>query len=69
VEVKDVGDGNRGLNFSLLFRGPRESPLEQGMAELEHPVIGAVAVFIVPVGVDAAGVQYEVVFNRLPQQP
>ena len=69
VEVTDIGDGNRGLNFRLLFRGPRETALEQGMVELEHQAIGAVALFIVPVGIDPAGVQYEVVFNRLPLQP
>jgi hypothetical protein len=69
VEVADIGDGNRGLNFRLLFRGPRETPLGQGIVELDHPLIGAVALFIVPVGVDAAGMQYEVVFNRLPPQP
>lgn len=69
VEVTDIGDGNRGLNFRLLFRGPRERALEQGMVELEHPAIGAVELFMVPVGADAAGLQYEVVFNRLPLQP
>jgi hypothetical protein len=69
VEVSDIGDGNHGLNFRLLFRGPRETPLGQGMVELEHPAIGAVAMFMVPVGADAAGAQYEVVFNRLPPRP
>jgi hypothetical protein len=69
VEVSDVGDGNHGRNFRLLFRGPRETPLGQGTLELEHPAIGAFALFIVPVGADAAAVQYEVVFNRLPLQP
>jgi hypothetical protein len=69
VEVTDIGDGNHGLNFRLLFRGPREAPLDQGMVELDHPEIGTVALFIVPVGADAAGVQYEVVFNRLPLRP
>jgi len=68
VEVTDIGDGNRGLNFRLLFRGPRETTLGPGTVELEHPEIGAVALFIVPVGADPAGVQYEVVFNRLPLQ-
>ncbi len=66
ADVSDVGDGNGGLNFALLFRGPRERALAQGMVELEHPALGAVALFVVPVGVDAEGMQYEVVFNRLP---
>jgi len=69
VEVSDIGDGNHGLNFRLLFRGPRETPLDQGTVELVHPTIGTVALFMVPIGADAAGVQYEVVFNRMPLRP
>jgi hypothetical protein len=69
VEVSDIGDGNHGLNFRLLFRGPREAALDQGTLTLEHPAIGAVTLFVVPIGADAAGVQYEVVFNRLPLRP
>ena len=66
VEVSDVGPAGDGRSFSLLFRGPRESPLAQGTVELEHGVLGGVLLFLVPVGADAAGVQYEAVFNRLP---
>jgi hypothetical protein len=69
VEVGDAGEGNQGLNFRLLFRGPRDAPLGQGVVQLTHPAIGAVALFIVPVGADAVGLQYEVVFNRLPLRP
>jgi hypothetical protein len=66
VQVSAVGTGDGGRSFALLFRGPRESALGQGMVELEHAALGAFALFIVPVGAGAAGLQYEAVFNRLP---
>ncbi|HEY2705907.1 MAG TPA: hypothetical protein VGL20_19675 [Candidatus Dormibacteraeota bacterium] len=69
VRVSDVGGGDGGRSFALLFRGPLGAALGQGVVELEHEQLGAVALFIVPVAADAAGMQYEAVFNRLPLRP
>jgi hypothetical protein len=49
--------------FSLFLRGPREPRLAQGIVALEHPVHGALELFMTPIGSDARGVRYEIVFN------
>ena len=48
--------------FTLLFRGPAEPLLPQGIYRLEHQSMGALEIFIVPIGQDADGVAYEAVF-------
>ena len=50
-------------SFSLLFEGPKDRPLSQGLFELSHPGLGALEIFLVPVGVDGTR-HYEAVFNR-----
>ena len=55
-------------SFALIFRGPRELPLQQKIYTLRHPVMGEVEIFLVPVGrlrAEDAGRDYEAVFNRL----
>lgn len=49
--------------FSLMFRGPAEAPLQQATHTLDHAVLGTLAIFLVPVGRDAAGMQYQAIFN------
>jgi hypothetical protein len=49
--------------FSLFLRGPREAPLAQGLITLAHPVHGALELFMTPIGRDAKGLRYEIVFN------
>ena len=49
--------------FSLLFTGPSESFLEQHMYALHHPELGRLDMFLVPVGQDDKGYQYEAVFG------
>ena len=49
--------------FSLVFRGPGSPPLPQRIYRLEHPELGALDVFLVPIGQDAGGMCYEAVFN------
>lgn len=50
-------------HFSLLFRGPLQPQLEQATHLLEHAVLGELAIFLVPVGRDAAGMHYQAIFN------
>ncbi|MEW6021171.1 MAG: hypothetical protein AB1807_03415 [Pseudomonadota bacterium] len=50
-------------HFSLGFRGPAAPQLEQGTYTLDHAVLGTLAIFLVPVGRDAGGVQYQAIFN------
>ena len=49
--------------FSLQLRGPAQTPWQQGMLRLEHPVHGALELFFTPLRRDARGVVYEIVFN------
>jgi len=49
--------------FSLMFRGPAAPLLEQATHALAHPAMGALAIFLVPVGRDAQGVHYQAIFN------
>jgi hypothetical protein len=48
--------------FSLEFDGPVEPLLPQQIHRLEHPGLGALEIFIVPIGQDAQGTRYEAVF-------
>jgi hypothetical protein len=73
VEVTEKGvlDGQQRLTaarqerFSLVFRGPPEERLQQGMYQMQHDQLGAFDLFLVPVGRDHYGVYYEAVFNQL----
>jgi hypothetical protein len=55
-------------SFSLLFEGPVQPLLPQGIYRFDHPGIGDFEIFIVPVGQTAGGTRYEAVFNRLKQR-
>lgn len=70
VEVRAIGAATSGRQpFSLLFRGPQAPRLTQRTHPLRHPELGALEVFLVPVGPDAVegpdgrGMCYEGVFN------
>ena len=49
--------------FSLFFRGPADAPLPQATYALEHDELGKLEIFIVPVGRDEQGTDYEAAFN------
>ena len=51
--------------FSLFFRGPSEPHMLQGIHNLKHHHLGELSIFLVPVGRDQAGFQYESVFNHM----
>jgi hypothetical protein len=51
--------------FSLIFTGIPSPWLPQGMYTLAHPQMGEHELFLVPIGPDASGMRYEVVFSRL----
>ena len=64
TSVVDVGSSPRQIQFSLLFQGPDNAPVAQGTYKLEHDKLGALDIFLVPVGKDAKGVEYQAIFNR-----
>ena len=55
VEVTGAG----GRPFTLVFRGPGEPLLPQRIHRLEHPVLGALDLFLVPIGPG----RYEAIFT------
>jgi hypothetical protein len=55
----------RNERFCLRFRGPAHEPLAQDTYLFEHPRLGSLAIFIVPMGSmqDTSHAYYEAVFN------
>ena len=51
------------VGFSLLFRGPGHGYLIQHTYEIEHPKLGKLELFMVPLGPDGEGMLYEIIFN------
>jgi hypothetical protein len=66
VEASGVGpppqSGQR-TPFSLVFRGPADPVLPQRIYEFAHDELGALEIFIVPIGHDESGTSYEAVFS------
>ena len=52
-------------SFSLMFRTPLDVPPVQGMYDFEHPSLGELSLFLVPVGQKEDHFVYESVFNNL----
>src|SRR5215216_3899069 len=70
VELELVEAVNRGSNakqerFAILFRGPMEVAVVQGTYKVTHDRLGSFDLFLVPIGVNEGGREYEAVFNRL----
>lgn len=53
--------------FSLIFYGPLEFFLPQGLRRLKHAKLGEMDIFLVPIGKKSDGYEYEAVFNHLIQ--
>jgi len=49
--------------FSLIFRAASEVVLPQRIYGIENAGIGAVEIFLVPIGPDAGGMRYQAVFS------
>jgi hypothetical protein len=64
IDYKPQANEHDGMErFSLFFYGPADVMLKQGTFTLEHPAMGEIILFMVPVGRDPQGFRYEVVFN------
>ena len=64
-EVKPLGAGRPGGRppFSLLFRAPQDALFPQMIYRIENDHMGALDLFLVPLGPDAHGMVYEALFN------
>jgi hypothetical protein len=65
VEVVGHPSAEGQEQFSAFFRAPLNAPLQQGIYQLEHAQFGTFGIFLVPVGRDERGVDYEALFNRV----
>lgn len=63
-EVTEKDSSPNVEQFSLIFRGPLEPYFPQGTYTLQHDKLGEFALFLVPLGPDAAGMSYQAIFNR-----
>jgi hypothetical protein len=52
-----------GRPFALVFRSRGPAPLPQRIYRLEHPTLGALELFLVPLGPEGGGMRFEAVFN------
>jgi len=63
--VSELTTSERQEQFAIVFRGPLEMFLGQGLREFEHDEMGHFKLFLVPISKDDNGFYYEAVFNRL----
>ena len=67
IDIKEIGGESSSPDrkpFSLVFRSAdRENYLIQQIYTFEHPEIGKLEIFIVPIGPDDQGMRYEAIFN------
>ncbi len=67
ISVSDLRETQRQRMFSLVFRGPLDQPLGQGLHPMTHEKMGTESLFLVPIACEADGFRYEAVFNNLVQ--
>ena len=65
TEVSELHEARGRASFSLVFRGPGDRFLAQETYRFHHSALGAIDLFIVPIGQDEQGLYYEAVFNLL----
>jgi hypothetical protein len=63
AEVEELGQSQHRRAFSLRFLGPAQPILPQATYRFEHPGMGTVEMFIVPLGPKDGGMRYEAVFT------
>jgi hypothetical protein len=68
IDVTDLGaeaaaDPPGRRPFSLIFREPGGAHLPQRIYAIEHPALGRLMVFLVPIGPDQVGMRYQAIFN------
>ena len=66
IEISEIGSPKpqeKRRAFSLVFLGPSDYLLNQQIYRLTHPKMGELNLFLVPIGPNQEGLQYEAVFN------
>ena len=65
VEISDIKLYPGQEQFDVVFRGPLNAFLGQGVRPFSHDEMGQFEIFIVPIRQDEQGFYYEAIFNRL----
>jgi hypothetical protein len=65
VEVFELKTNANLESFSLMFLLPVDFGFEQRVFKIEHPEIGTMELFIVPIRQVESKIRYEAIFNRL----
>jgi len=65
AEVSPLKLYPRQEEFSIIFLGPLEAFLGQGVRIFSHEQLGKFELFIVPIRQDDKGFYYEAIFNRI----
>ena len=65
TEVSDLKLYPKQEEFSVIFRGPLDLFLGQGLRPFTHERMGQFELFLVPIGKDDRGFNYEAIFNRI----
>jgi hypothetical protein len=64
VKAAPAGDSGRaGGAFSLLFTTASGAWLPQAIYLVEHPTLGAMEIFLVPIGPESGGNGYQAIFT------
>ena len=66
IEVKAMpaqSHAARPVPFSLVFLGPKNRDLSQGIHAFDHEELGPFEIFIVPIAPVEQGARYEAIFN------
>lgn len=65
TKISEQTRTERSEAFSLLFHGPADRSMKQGIHKLKHAQLGEIEMFLVPVAQDQTGFEYEAVFNYM----
>ena len=64
AEVSELKQHKGHDQFAIVFRGPLNLFMGQGMRSFDHEKLGQFELFIVPIRQDGEGFYYEAVFSR-----
>jgi hypothetical protein len=67
VECNDLGTTPRQEQYSLIFTGPPNRLMPQGIYSIVHESLGELSLFLVPIKRDNVHLYYEAVFNRFKE--
>ena len=65
TQVRELRKDSENVAFSILFLAPENFNVPQGLYDMEHPSLGKLQLFLVPISLDKSRLRLEAVFNLL----